>query len=102
MIAVPRLSIEAAATWWARRSGTPKPHRATLIRWATRGVRGIRLPAERVGGRWYVTEAGLLEFHRRLNSRPEVPPPAGAIRAAEIAAAQRELEAILGGGGHEA
>lgn len=92
------LTVERAAAWWARRSGTPRPHRATLIRWATRGIRGHRLRAECVGGRWYVTEAALVEFHQRLNEPREkqVDRSAGPTRIAAIAEAQRRLEEITG------
>jgi len=90
------MSMERAAAWWADRSRTPRPHRQTLIRWATRGVRGTRLQAERRGGRWFVTEEALVEFHRVINlvdvgqSRP-----AGVTRAAEIEANLAKLERKL-------
>lgn len=90
------MPIERAAAWWARRSGTPRPHRATLIRWATRGVKGHRLRAERNGGRWYVTEAALVEFHRVLNEQSIAIPTAGPVRVSEIAAAQRRLDELIG------
>lgn len=86
------MSMERAAAWWARRSGAPRPHRSTLIRWATRGVNGTRLRAERAGGRWYVTEAALVEFHRKLNEQSIEIPTAGPVRVMQIAAAQRKLE----------
>lgn len=90
------MSMERAAAWWADRSHTPRPHRQTLIRWATRGVRGTRLQAERRGGRWFVTEEALVEFHRVINlvevgqSRP-----AGATRVAEIEANLAKLDRKL-------
>jgi hypothetical protein len=88
------MSIQRAAAWWAKRSGTPRPHRSTLIRWATRGVNGLRLRAERSGGRWYVTEGALAEFHRALNEQSIAIPTAGPVRVLEVAAAMRRLEEI--------
>lgn len=92
------MTVEQAATWWARRSRTPKPHRATLVRWATRGCRGHRLHAECVGGRWYVSEAALRDFHRLLN-QPQpmaVDRSAGPVRAADVSAAITEIDRLLG------
>ena len=100
---VPResnMTIDAAARWWAQRCGTTKPHRATLIRWATRGCRGRRLRAELHGGRWYVTEDALRDFHRHLNALPVAlaDRTAGPVRAAEIRENIRRLEAVLASG----
>lgn len=90
------MSMERAAAWWADRSRTPRPHRQTLIRWATRGVRGTRLEAERRGGRWFVTEEALVAFHRLLNRIDDVDPmPAGGRRAAEIKANLARLDRKL-------
>lgn len=92
------MPMTAAARWWARRSGTPRPHKATILRWATRGVRGHRLRAERRGGRWFVSVAALEDFHRVLNE----PPPraadrsAGPIRVAAVARVIQELDAEAG------
>ena len=90
------MSMERAAAWWSRMSGAPRPHRATLVRWAMHGVRGFRLRAERSGGRWYVTEEALLEFHRRINELPDVASPAGPARAAAIAGRHRRLDELIG------
>jgi hypothetical protein len=97
---VETMTIEAAAAWWARYCRAPRPHRSTLIRWATRGCRGRRLRAELSGGRWYVTEASLREFHRQTNEpRPDaVDRSAGPTRAAEIAANVQRLEDVLASG----
>lgn len=94
------LPLNAAAREWAMITGTKRPHRATLLRWCTRGCRGIRLVAERAGNVWAVTPAALVEFHRQLNARPAalVPLAAGPARANEIARALRELDSIIGGG----
>ena len=92
------MSLEQAARWWSRHCGTKKPHRSTLIRWAIRGCRGRRLKAELAGGRWYVTEPAMLEFHRHVNELPAaaVDRSAGPSRCAEIEAAFTELDALIG------
>lgn len=41
------------------------PHLATLHRWTTRGVRGVRLKSVRAGHRVYTTEAWVQEFLAR-------------------------------------
>lgn len=92
----PKLSIEQAARWWARESRTPKPHKATIVRWATRGVRGRRLRAEFICGRWWVTEDDLRRFHREVNEANGSPTHCGGpVRAAQIAIAHQRLADIL-------
>lgn len=44
------------------------PHCATVWRWATRGVRGIRLATVIIGGRRMVTPQALEDFLQRLNA----------------------------------
>ena len=39
-----------------------RPNPATLWRWRTRGVRGVRLKTSLIGGRRYVTRAALQQF----------------------------------------
>jgi hypothetical protein len=90
------MSMERAAAWWADRSHTPRPHRQTLIRWATRGVQGTRLRAERRGYRWFVTEEALVEFHRLLNAiDSQAARPASLARSAEIEANLDRLDRKL-------
>ncbi len=91
------LGLNQAAREWARLTGTTKPHRSTLLRWATRGVRGVRLAAERAGNSWAITPAALAEFHRQLNDRPAVTVQAGPVRAAQIAQANDEFDRLTGG-----
>jgi hypothetical protein len=90
------LGLNAAAREWARLTGTPRPHRSTLLRWATRGCRGVRLAAERAGNSWAITPAALAEFHRQLNDRPAVTVPAGPVRSAQIAQANDEFDRLVG------
>jgi hypothetical protein len=50
------------------------PHTATLYRWASRGVRGIRLEIIRVGGRTCTSEEALARFFERLSRDPGTVP----------------------------
>jgi hypothetical protein len=61
-----RMPAARAAALWAADRGVPPPPRATLVRWITAGVRGVRLNAERYGCRWYCRPADVLHFHARL------------------------------------
>ena len=45
-----------------------RPHAATVWRWATSGVHGIRLQTWNVGGRRFTTVAALEAFLQALNS----------------------------------
>ncbi len=51
--------------------GCPAPHLATVTRWCQFGIksgsRRVCLLRERVGGRWYVRRANLIEFLHQLN-----------------------------------
>jgi len=87
------MSLDRAAALWAEKSNLPRPHRATLMRWATKGVRGARLHAQRRGGRWFVTDEALSEFHRLVNADTGSPIPraAGPVRGAEIELAHAKL-----------
>jgi hypothetical protein len=94
------MPMSEAAREWAKITNTRRPHRATLIRWCTKGCRGVRLCARRAGGAWFVTRDALVEFHRRTNEHAFAMSPAiGAnpARAGEIAAALRELDRLIGG-----
>jgi hypothetical protein len=53
-----------------------KPHVSTLIRWAMRGVRGIRLETVIVGGRRFTSVQAIERFLARLNEPHAVQPPA--------------------------
>ncbi len=56
-------------------------HQATVFRWAGKGVRGIRLPTTRIGGRTGVTPQDLRRFLDALNPQNGSPEPADAVRA---------------------
>lgn len=51
-----------------------KPHVATVWRWATRGVKGVRLQTWTVGGRRFTTIPALEQFLRALNT-PDIANP---------------------------
>lgn len=88
-----KISMNQGAAFWARITGAPRPHRGTLIRWATKGCRGKRLRAEPLAGRWYTTEADIEEFLRHVTTPPAaaVDQSAGPARAAQV---QRSLDAL--------
>lgn len=91
---VQRFGMQRAAAYFARKTGAPRPHRATLVRWATRGVRGRRLRAELLGGRWFTSENEVDEFLRHLTQVPEVccDQAAGPVREAQVRAAVADLD----------
>lgn len=47
---------------------------STLRRWHAKGVRGVKLELERIGGRWFVRKSAADAFVARCNGRP-VPSP---------------------------
>lgn len=91
------LPMHRVAAMWSKMTGTPRPHRGTLIRWATKGVKGHRLHAERLGGRWYATPEAVAEFHRHMTSRPaeSIDRAAGPTRTAQIQASLAELDQLI-------
>jgi hypothetical protein len=91
-----RIPMQDAARLWSRITGVPRPHRATLIRWATRGVKGTRLRAERLGGRWWTTPDDVRDFHRLMGAGPDdaiMPTPAS--RSAEIQKHLNDLDSRI-------
>jgi hypothetical protein len=91
---VQRIDMQRAAAYWARVTGAPRPHRGTLVRWATRGVRGRRLRAELLGGRWYTSTAEVDAFLRHLTQVPELccDQSAGEVRQSQVQAALDDLD----------
>ena len=97
MVARKEMPFVEAAAEWAKMTGTPRPHRGTMIRWATRGVRGVTLKARRFLGRWYTTSDALEDFLRRCEFAPPqqgVESP-GPIRSARIEESLRKLDRKL-------
>jgi hypothetical protein len=92
-----RIDMQAAARYWAGITGTPRPHRGTLIRWATKGVRGRRLRAEALAGRWYTTTDAIDEFLRHMTQPIAdcLDKPASPARAAQVERAIDELDRMI-------
>jgi len=66
----------------------------TLWRWKAKGVRGVRLEAALIGGRWYTSAEALDRFFAALAAEAgqEVTTPSeSAARKARIARAERRL-----------
>lgn len=92
-----KISMNQGAAYWARITGAPRPHRGTLIRWATKGCRGKRLQAEPLAGRWYTTEAAIEDFLRHLTQPPAdaADRAAGPVRAAQVQRAIDDLDRVI-------
>jgi Protein of unknown function (DUF1580) len=86
----------AARVLPASRRGRPV-NVSTLFRWVTKGTRGVRLEALRLGGQWFTSEEALRRFAARLTERslgcpaPDLRPPSASRLAADRAG--RTLEA---------
>jgi hypothetical protein len=94
---LPKISMNEGAAYWARITGAPRPHRSTLIRWATKGCRGKRLQAEPLAGRWFTTEPAIDEFLRHVT---QLPPDvsdrtAGPARAAQVQRTLDDLDRVI-------
>jgi hypothetical protein len=66
---------------------------STIWRWATAGVRGIKLETVKVGGTTCTSREALQRFFARLNGQP-VPRPASEDRRQE--GVERQLDAKIG------
>jgi hypothetical protein len=76
---------EAAGLVPPGRRGRPT-HLSTLLRWIKPGVRGVRLEAVRLGGRWVTSREALQRFADRLTAAqagPTAPVRIGRPRADE-------------------
>jgi hypothetical protein len=62
-----RISLSRAARLPELRINGTNPHVATIWRWATSGVRGVKLRTWKVGGRSYTTPFAVREFLAALN-----------------------------------
>jgi len=62
------MTLNEAAVWVARETGSRRPHASTLLRWILKGVRGVRLPARRVGSKYWITPGELAQFLDELNA----------------------------------
>lgn len=68
-----RMPATRAAALWAASRRMPAPSRATVVRWITAGVGGVRLNAERFGIRWFCRPADIVHFHARIGERKRGP-----------------------------
>jgi len=93
-MSVSKITMQDSAKLFARITGAPRPHRATMLRWAIKGVKGTRLRAERLGGRWYTTPEAVDDFLRHLNTLPDDASgrAVGPVRAAQVQRALDELD----------
>lgn len=89
-----KITMSDSARLFARLTGAPRPHRATMLRWAIKGVKGTRLRAERLGGRWYTTPGAVEDFLRLVNTVPDdtADRTAGPVRAAQVQRALDDLD----------
>jgi hypothetical protein len=70
------------------------PHVSTLIRWALRGLKGIKLETVVVGGRRYTSVEAIRRFLARLNEpRSASRAPLPERRQQEVERAERRLDA---------
>ena len=71
------------------RRGDRPVHLATIHRWRSRGLKGIRLEGVRVGGAWHTSREAFRRFTERLTAlvtSEEVSPPRGADHQSHIEA----------------
>jgi hypothetical protein len=69
------LTLSEAARFCPRHRRGKKPHSSTLVRWATRGSRGIVLDALRTPGGLVTTKEALRRFFYQLSTTPPLPLP---------------------------
>ncbi len=104
------MTISEAAGWVARETGSRRPHVSTLLRWILKGVRGVQLPARRVGAKYWIAPGDLARFLDELNApsgRPHQGGPSGgtqrpapsaltSLRQRQVEAACNQLERLCG------
>ena len=104
------MTLPDAAAYLGRLMGGKKCNVSTVWRWCLKGVKGVRLESICVGGKRFVTTAGLERFIDRRTRAQEPPVVAITIdprtspeltrdknrRRAEIDAARRRLDELAG------
>ena len=88
---IPLADVPKEIRWLPRRRTGKKHHISTIFRWASRGVRGIRLETISVGGTKCTSEEALKRFFARLDGQPDRPEMPRQ-RQREIAAAKATLD----------
>lgn len=99
-----RITLAQAASRYPGSRGAARLHPATLTRHILRGVRAldgriVRLEAERLGCRWFTSEAAMQRFATALAADPMPTPPVQTPRSESArmkasAAAGRKLAAM--------
>lgn len=84
------LSLSQVAKRLPPNRGGKPVHVSTVMRWITKGVRGVRLEAVRLGGRWVSTAEALQRFSDCLTAaRYDSDPAVTATTASTLKAAER-------------
>lgn len=72
--------------------GDLKLHPSTLMRWMTKGCRGIVLEGQKIGGRWYTSDEAIDRFLAKLNSgRQRLVSEADEVRNERVEQALKEV-----------
>ena len=87
------LSLTEAARHLPRRRAGKRPHVATLYRWISRGLRGVKLEAIRVGGTLCTSQEALQRFCERLSAADSEPSQRTTAQRERATAAEAELAA---------
>ena len=69
------LSLTDAAKILPRRRAGKRPHVATLYRWASRGLRGVKLETIQVGGTLCTSREAVQRFCEQLSESDATPSP---------------------------
>ena len=91
------LTLAETAKILPRRRAGRKVHISTIYRWATRGLRGIRLETVQIGGTACTTREALQRFFddlkRAVHAKPSTRPQRSRCRESGIEQAERLLKA---------
>lgn len=93
----PLIPLGKAAKFAPNHDGRPASY-ATLHRWCTRGIRGVRLECLKAGKTWCTSREALTRFFRAL-AEAELPGAIPPAPARGDAARQREVAAALDAAG---
>ena len=86
--------VEAARQLPRRRAGRAT-HVSTLHRWRSRGLRGARLEAVRIGGIWHTSSEALHRFFAQLSQTDSEPRPEVSAIGSEMAERDIQTESQL-------
>jgi hypothetical protein len=77
---------------WCK-SAPGRPHHSTALRWALRGVKGVKLETVVIGGRRYTSDQAFARFVQRLNAaQTEQGEVRGVAARAQQARVEQELD----------